>query len=257
MHHHSNNFVMISAAQQKYIRSLQQQKYRKAHKAYVAEGEKIVLEYLKSTALVEYIAATPEFLQTHQFWVQRHPEATILSLRDFEFEKISGLKTNITALLVVKQSESERFELVPGQWSLLLDAVQDPGNMGTIIRIADWFGIQQVICLAGCVEVYNPKVVQAAMGSLLRVKISTIDPDLFFPNLQLPVYATVLDGENIRKSKSLQPGIIVMGNESQGISEAVKQYATHHIAIPGSGAAESLNVAVATGIICYALLGNE
>jgi len=248
---------MISASQQKYIRSLHQQKYRKAHNAYVAEGEKIVLEYLKSAAIMEYIAATPEFLHDHRELVRCHPEAAIISLQDFEFSKISGLKTNNTALSVVKMPEPQGFDAYPGQWSLMLDAVQDPGNMGTIIRIADWFGIRQLICLPGCVEVYNPKVVQAAMGSLLRVKVCAVQPETFFPLLQLPVYAAALDGENIRQAGSFLPGIIVMGNESQGISEAIKHHAGHRIAIPGGGAAESLNVAVAAGIICYALMGNE
>jgi len=247
---------MISASQQKYIRSLHQQKYRKAHNAYVAEGEKIVLEYLKSSADIEYIAATAEFLQDHQALVQRHPEAVVIRMQAYELSKISGLKTNVTALLVLKMPEYQSFDAHPGQWSLMLDAVQDPGNMGTIIRIADWFGISQVICLPGCVEVYNPKVVQAAMGSLLRVKICSVQPETFFSSLQLPVYAAVLDGENIRQAASFPPGIIVLGNESQGISQVIKRHAGYRIAIPGGGAAESLNVAVAAGIVCYALIGS-
>ncbi len=247
--------TMVSTSRLKYIRSLSQQKYRKAHNTYLAEGDKIVREYLSSESFLEYLIGTAEFLEHHQELIRRHPETEVIAAQSFELEKLSGLKTGTPALLTVRMPARLPFQPIAGKWALMSDAVQDPGNMGTIIRIADWFGIRQLICTPGCADVYNPKVVQSAMGSLLRVTICQEDPEVFFRSVHLPVYATALDGEDIRGAGTLTPGIIVLGNESRGVSPTILQHACRRLKIPGGGGAESLNVAIAAGIVCFALSG--
>jgi TrmH family RNA methyltransferase len=142
-----------------------------------------------------------------------------------------------------------------GQWSLYLEKIRDPGNMGTIIRTADWFGINQIFCSPDCVEIYNPKVVQASMGSLLRVRVTEMETASFLEQNTRPVYAAVLDGKDLRQLEQPEYGVIAMGNESQGLSSLLIDAANHKVMIPGSGGAESLNVAVATGILCAKLAG--
>jgi TrmH family RNA methyltransferase len=140
------------------------------------------------------------------------------------------------------------------EWCLALDDVQDPGNMGTIIRIADWFGIKHIACSPGCVDVYNPKVVQSAMGSHLRVQVHETELGDFIKGLGLPVFAATLHGENVYQLPKPGYGILLLGNESKGVSEELINIATRKVTIPGKGGAESLNVAVSAGILCALLV---
>lgn len=221
---------MISKAKIKLIRSLEMKKYRLAEGLFVAEGLKVVEELQKLCSPVEIYegedAAKASFLQ--------HPQGVLALFPTSIFENICP------------QSELK----------LMLDGVQDPGNMGTIIRIADWFGIDHVYCSADSVDVFNPKTVQATMGSLARVKVEYSNLEEVIDSLpkDYPVYGTLLDGENIYNTKLSKKGIIIMGNEGKGISESLRKRITHRILIPSyppcRPTAESLNVAIATAIVC-------
>jgi rRNA methylases len=143
------------------------------------------------------------------------------------------------------------------KFSIVLDRIQDPGNMGTIIRTADWYGIENIICSEDCVEVYNPKVVQATMGSLSRINVHYVDLASVLTDTKLPVYGALLDGENIYNTNFGTEGLIVMGNEGNGLTEKIKQLVTRAITIPRGGKAESLNVAIATAIFCSEINRNK
>ncbi len=244
--------IFMTRTQIQYIQSLSRQKYRKQYNAYLVEGEKNAKEWLRSATQLLLIVATEDWLAQHQELIALHPEATQVAAKGYELEKISALHTPQQVLLVAQQPESSTYP-TDRSWTLLLEHIQDPGNMGTLIRIADWFGIKTIICTPDCVERYNPKVVQATMGSLLRVNFHTSSLEDFLVHNQQPVYATCLDGQPLQTFTQPVPGIIAMGNESQGLSPALLEAARYKLTIPGKGKAESLNVAVAAGIVCAQL----
>lgn len=169
-----------------------------------------------------------------------------------ELEKVSSLKTPQDALALVKIPEWPVLQhgQLKGKFSLVLDGIQDPGNMGTIIRIADWFGIGHIICSEETVDAYNPKVVQASMGSLARVKVHYISLTEFLPEIQLPKFGALLDGANIYNTDFGGEGLIVMGNESNGLRPEIQKMVNKAVTIPRIGKAESLNVAIATALFC-------
>ena len=227
---------MISKNQIKLIRSLELKKNRRRENLFVAEGPKVVGDLLQAGYVPHSIFSTT---------VQ--PDAQLIT--DEELRRISFLQhpQEVLALFEIPTANSQ-------QLSLALDGVQDPGNVGTIIRIADWFGIDTIYCSPDTADVYNPKVVQATMGSIAHVHIIYCDLLELFAHCQCPVYGTLLDGKNIYEQPLSADGIIVMGNEGNGISEAVRQHITHRLLIPnyhtGDHTAESLNVAIATAITC-------
>lgn len=176
-----------------------------------------------------------------------------------ELQKISALKNPagaIAAVYIPQWPQLSHTDL-KNKFTLVLDGVQDPGNMGTIIRTADWFGIKNIICSADTVDVYNPKVVQATMGSLARVNIIYTELDDFISHMNLPVYGALLNGDNLYKTNFGTEGLIVMGNEGNGISPQIQQLITNKITIPRIGGAESLNVAIATAIFCSEAAGKS
>lgn len=244
---------MLSKAQNKYIRSLSQQKYRAEHGVFVVEGDKIAREWLAESHRIQYIAATEQWLQDNVKLTAKHKDALVVSVSEQELQTISQLQKANEVLLVVYR-DNDNATLPAGEWCIALDTLQDPGNMGTIIRIADWFGIQHVVATPDSVDFYNPKVIQAAMGGHLRVQLHSADILQFITQSDMPVYAAALDGDNIYNLKDVKPGVIVIGNESKGISAAVMQQATKKITIPRIGGAESLNAAVSAGIICALLI---
>lgn len=244
---------MLSKAQNKYIRSLSQQKYRAAHAVFVVEGDKIAREWLASPATIQHIVATDTWLQSHIKLVNQHSEATISEVSEDELQTISQLQTANEVLLVVHNNKTNT-SLPVDEWCIVLDTLQDPGNMGTIIRIADWFGIKHIVATPDSVDYYNPKVIQAAMGGHLRVQLHTADVLSFISQTAMPVYAAALDGEDVYALKDVKQGVLVIGNESKGISAPVLQKATRKITIPRRGGAESLNAAVSTGILCALLI---
>lgn len=246
---------MLTKAQSKYIRSLSQQKYRKEHNVFVAEGDKIAREWLAATVDIQIVAATRQWAEANEDAIAHHHESTVVIIEEHELQAISQLKTPNKVLLVVrKPAEQGVIALKHDEWAIALDGIQDPGNMGTIIRTADWFGIKQVICSEDCVDIYNNKVVQAAMGSHLRINFHTGDLPAILHETGAPVSAAVLDGQDIYKHSLPTGGILVIGNEGKGVSEEIVHMAKHKLTIPKKGAAESLNAAVSTGVLCAMLI---
>ena len=227
-------------------------KYRLQEKAFVAEGPKLVGELLPySTPL--YIAATKDWLDANRHLLRAVKEVDEVS--QTALERASLLRTPQSVLAVMPIPE-RRLDISSLQKKLViaLDSVQDPGNLGTILRIADWFGIHEVLCSEGTADVYNPKCVQSCMGALARVKVFYCNLPEVLGQVEMPVFGTFLDGTDIYKEELSGEGIIVMGNEGNGISQPVAKLVNRRLYVPnypkGSLTTESLNVAVATGIVC-------
>ena len=244
---------MASKSTISFIRSLHHKKFRLIEEAFIVEGPKLLTELLKSKLQILKVFALENW--------DRDPllKIPIEIISEKEMEQISTLQTPNKVLAVVQIPQNATLPKVPEDGlHLVVDHIQDPGNLGTIIRIADWFSFDSVICSLDTVELYNPKVVQAAMGSSFRLPISYFSlPDLFVKNAEkakLPVYASSLTGESLYKTPLKSEGFLVLGNESKGISPILNPFVTQAIRIPGAGKeggrAESLNVAIATGIIC-------
>ena len=244
---------MLSKNKIKYIRSLELKKNRKEEHAFLAEGNKLVNDLINHFSC-QLLVATKE-------WLQSHPHlqaAEIIEVTHEELSRASLLKTPQEVLAVFEQPHYEFDANVTEQsLCLALDDVQDPGNLGTIIRIADWFGIEHIFCSSGTADVYNPKTIQATMGAIARVKLHYCNlPDFLKSASQknTPIFGTFLDVENIYTQELPANGIIIMGNEGNGISKQIAEMVTHRILIPnypqGCETSESLNVAVATAIVC-------
>lgn len=235
---------MLSKNQIKLITSLSQKKYRKQHQLFVAEGKKVIEELLQSNFELNSLFVTNEWLFTDV------DENKINAISFNELKKISFLSTANDCLALFKMPiaiENKIEGLV-----LALDDIRDPGNLGTIIRLCDWFGIETLLCSEETVDVYNPKVVQATMGSISRVNVVYANLEKVLKGTTLPIFGTFMDGENIYQKELPKEGIIIMGNEANGISEVIENLVTQRIAIPRFGKlqqTESLNVATATAII--------
>ncbi|HOZ80267.1 MAG TPA: RNA methyltransferase [Ferruginibacter sp.] len=241
---------MLSKTHSKYIQSLHNKKSRDTENVFIAEGNKTVPELLSAGNFdCKELLALTGWLQQHSVFLQKYFHGVVHELLPHEMEKISALATPGEVLAVFEKQASTAFD-PKGKISLLLDTIQDPGNLGTIIRIADWFGVQNIVCSATCADMYNPKVVQATMGSLGRVNLLYTEIGKWLiENKHVASYAAALDGQPVQQHKGLKEGVIVIGNESKGISEEVMRLCTHKITIQKIGQAESLNAAVATGII--------
>jgi RNA methyltransferase, TrmH family len=242
---------MFNKTHTKYIQSLHHKKVRDKNGVFIAEGTKVVLELLESRVFVcQQLFAVNEWLVTHEKILQKYAGTSVFGLKDFELEKISLLTTPNHVLAVFKKREQTAAINIKRNITLVLDAIQDPGNLGTIIRTADWFGVQNIICSLGCADMYNPKVVQSTMGSLARVNIFYTDlKDWLQKNKQVKKYAAALHGKDIKTVKEIKEAIIIIGNEGKGISNEVMNAADEKITIQKKGEAESLNAAVAAGII--------
>lgn len=236
---------MISKNQIKFIKQLDQKKYRKRENVFVAEGHKVVGDLLSCGFEPHTIFATNQWKAPRDIAFQE--------VTDDELRKISFLQ-HPQQVLAIFHMPAASPATIQDQLVLALDGVQDPGNLGTIIRIADWFGISDIFCSADTADVWNPKVIQATMGSIARVRITYTNLVALIKEAQVPVYGTLLDGDNIYQQTLSQNGIIVMGNEGNGISPEIRQLITNKLLIPdfntGDSHAESLNVAIATAITC-------
>jgi TrmH family RNA methyltransferase len=243
---------MLVKSQVKYIQSLGQKKFRDQEGVFVAEGPKIVEELLKAPNLrLQNICAENDWLELAEKsgWLHDVPAPAITGLKKGELERISALTTpnQVLAIFSKPSFPPPDFE---NSLSLLLDGIQDPGNLGTIIRIADWFGIRQIVCTPDSADAFNGKTVQSTMGSISRVQTLYEDPgSIIQRHPALPLYAAALEGKSVYTMERTGRGMLVIGNESKGIRAALLEQITHHITIPRTGAAESLNAAVATGII--------
>lgn len=213
------------------------------------EGEKSVLEVLNSTFEVELLLATETFISANRVLISE-AKTELIPVTQKQLEGLGQYQSNDSALAVVKLKSNEEFNYPAGELVIGLDDVRDPGNLGTIIRIADWYGIKHLVFSQQTADFYNPKVIQASMGSFTRVNFFYTDLKNIFEKWDVPVYGAFLNGQNIHQMTKPAPGIILMGNESQGISGELEKLVTQKVTIPGFGAAESLNVAIATAIIC-------
>ena len=242
---------MISKNKIKYIRSLELKKNRNKEGKFVAEGFKVVDDLL-ALQPADLIVATSEWLNGKHLAAQTE----VIEVTEEELKKVSFLQHPQQVLAVFKQAQDGDFSINTSELNLALDGVQDPGNLGTIIRIADWFGITHIYCSQDTADVYNPKVVQATMGSIARVKVEYGNLLGLVESLpaDVPVYGTLLDGDNIYQQQLENRGLIVMGNEGKGISPALAKKVNRRLLIPnfpeGRATADSLNVAIATAITC-------
>lgn len=234
-------YILVSKSQTKLITSLQQKKYRDQTGLFVAEGPKVIAELLneglKLNSLFTTIAS--QITSENQFQITEN-----------ELKKMSFLTTANTSLAVFEIPKPKKLQ--DSGLIVALDSVRDPGNLGTIIRLCDWFGVKQLVCSEDTVDCFNPKVVQATMGSLARVQIHYLSLSEYIEKTELPRYGGFMDGKSVYSEKLPEDGIIVMGNEANGISEEIIRKITHKITIPRFGATqktESLNVATATAIL--------
>lgn len=230
-----------------FVRSLADKRSRDEHQLFIAEGDKLIGEIISSGLRVRNIYALEGHLSD---------KAEVVSAK--EMERISQLKTAASSLAVVEQPRHKAPATAPaGKLSIALDGVQNPGNLGTIIRLADWFGVEDIFCSMDTADCFNPKVVQATMGAILRVKVHYLPLAEFLKRTAAegtPVYGTMLDGENIYSTDLRATGVIVMGNEGKGVSDECAKHFSHKLLIPSyppeRQGSESLNVAMATGIVC-------
>ena len=243
---------MISKSQISFIKSLHQKKIRKERGLFIVEGLKSIQEFINSEYLVDSVYCT-EYLMPKLDNLSRKIKPVIIS--ESELSRISTLSTPqaILAVVQIPKHTEVNIKKLESSFLLALDGVQDPGNLGTIIRTADWFGLNTILCSMDTAEVYNPKVVQASMGSLSRVNIIYTDLGVLFSQTNIPVYGALLDGKSIYETDFGQAGIILLGNEGNGISKDLLDKINYPITIPRYGKAESLNVAISASIFCSEL----
>ena len=237
---------MLSKAKIKFIKSLQVKKYRKQEQCFVVQGAKSVQELLTSGFEVSMILGTADFLRH----IPTHIPAEIMEVTEKELSDLSEFQTNDSALAVARIKQNNRLAIQANEFALVLDDIRDPGNLGTIIRTADWFGIHKIIASEETADFYNPKVISATMGSFCRVEIYYTNLTEYLPGISLPIYGAYLDGKDVHRTDFGSGGLIVIGNESRGISAPLEQFITQKITIPRYGKAESLNAAIATAVIC-------
>ncbi|BBN82357.1 RNA methyltransferase [Pseudoalteromonas sp. A25] len=235
---------MISKNQLKLLRALAQKKYRKQHGLYLVQGQKNVQELIAANIPIQQLFASPQFISEHRPQLQNidYVEADADSLT-----KASTLTSNNAAIAIVKSPEPQPID--ESTIVLALDGVSDPGNLGTIIRVADWYGLKQIVVSEDCADHLNPKVISATMGSFVRVNIVRTNLVEFLAQYSGAIYGAYLNGQSVHNTEFATKGVLVMGSESHGIRQQVGQYINTPITIPSFGGAESLNVAMATGII--------
>ncbi|MBC7743534.1 MAG: RNA methyltransferase [Flavobacterium sp.] len=246
---------MLSKSQISFVKSLHYKKFRKEHRLFIVEGIKSVSEYMHSKYLIK------ELFFTEDANLKLANLSQILKVNQITYQdltRISTLSTPQNVLALVQLPEDKDIESInfANTFTLALDGIQDPGNLGTIIRVADWFGMKQIICSEDSVEAFNPKVVQSSMGSLSRINIHYLNLSKTFKIAKIPIYAAMLKGTSINKTEFKNEGIILLGNEGKGISAELLKQVDHHVTIPGFGEAESLNVAISASLFCYEIKRN-
>jgi RNA methyltransferase, TrmH family len=240
---------MLSKAIQKYVNSLQIKKYRNQHQAFVVEGAKSVLELLQSDFELQHLFITEDFEREHGNMLGKGIRYELVT--EQELVKAGTFSSNNAALAVAGMRQLPALDFSSSDFAIALDDIRDPGNLGTIIRIADWYGISTIVCSETCADFYNPKTISATMGSFTRVKAYYLDLADWLGKLpdEVAVYGASLDGDNIHSIPLRPQGIVVMGNEANGLRPEVARQVNRLIKIPAFGRAESLNVATATAII--------
>lgn len=243
---------MLSRNEIKYIQSLSRKKNRVTGSVFIAEGVKIAKEMLcaESTIQITKIYALSHWRQELEGY-----ESVTTIVTEKELAQLSGQVNPNEIVLLAEKKQVTEIGVVKKGIIPVLDGIQDPGNMGTIIRTADWFGMHHIIAGEDCADVYNPKVTQAAMGSFIRVNVEYVSLQNWIEKQNVPVYGAVLNGESIAARQPLPGALLLIGNEGRGINPNLQSYITHPVTIPGTGSAESLNAAVAAGILMAWLKG--
>lgn len=242
--------MSLSKSKLKYIRSLKDKKHRTEHGTFAAEGNKLITDLLPHIKC-QLLVATPNYLQG----IDTSLVEEVIEVKQDQLDQASFLQNPQQALAVFYQQKSETEINLKEELILALDGVQDPGNLGTIVRVADWYGIKHIVCSNDTADIYNPKVVQATMGAIARVNLQYTDLENFLKeSKEYPIYGTLLDGENMYEQHITSNGIIVMGNEGNGIRPEIAKLITKKLFIPnyplGELTSESLNVSIATAIVC-------
>lgn len=240
---------MLSKNRLKYFKSLQQKKYRQEEQLFIVEGEKSLIELVKMPQWkVVFWGFTASFVEKNEALLNSYRLVYEVITLD-ELQQLSSLENQKAGIAIVKTPPNEALTPLPATYTIALDNIQDPGNLGTILRLADWYGFPQVICSKTCVEVYNPKAIIASMGSFLRVRTFYTDlPAYLAQNAQMPILGALMEGQNLHQMTLPTEGILVLGNEGHGISEEVLDLINAPVTIPKFGGAESLNVAMATAV---------
>lgn len=243
---------MLSKNQLKYVQSLHQKKFRQQHGAFLVEGAKSVQEVLAADFTVELLLATEAFYKENSRLTDRQRTPVEIATVA-ELERAGTLESNNAAIAVVRTKENRPLVAEPGEIALVLDDIRDPGNLGTILRIADWYGVRKILCSDTTADVYNPKVISASKGSFTRVAwwYGDIQPVLEAAARQadFAAYGAFLDGEDVHSLSFGRGGYLIMGNESNGIRPEVGRFVTKRVTIPRFGEAESLNVGIATAVL--------
>ncbi|HMG93659.1 MAG TPA: RNA methyltransferase [Chryseolinea sp.] len=238
---------MLSKAKIKFVKSLQLKKYRKQEQCFVVEGVRSVQELMASDFEVVLLLATNEFLANNRL----PKSAEVIEVTDKELSGIGEFQSNDSVLAVAKMQSIEQLDVEPNEFALVLDDIRDPGNLGTIIRTADWFGITKIIASEETADVYNPKVIASTMGSFTRCKILYTDLATYLERKKgVRMFGAFLDGKDVHTVDFGRGGLVVIGNESRGISSGLAGFITDKITIPKYGKAESLNAAMAAAIVC-------
>ncbi|MSQ78538.1 MAG: RNA methyltransferase [Flavobacteriaceae bacterium] len=253
---------MLTAALAKYIKSLQDKKFRQLEGHFVVEGDKSVGELLRSKLRVSHLLGLKDWLDAHE--AELPQTANVVPMKPRDLERISGLTTPQAIIAIAEipiYNEPPNAEgrtnitNLPSSFTLYLDGIRDPGNLGTIIRTADWYGLTQLFCSPDTVDCYSPKVVQACMGSLFRMQVHYVPFETILSQHPERIFGAVLDGLHIGKADLRSDSVLVIGNEASGIRPELLPHITQPISIPKFGEAESLNAAVATGILLDRFLG--
>lgn len=247
---------MLNKSRVKYIQSLYHKKFRDEEQVFVIEGPKIVAEFLtKYSQQVYEVYAIDKWIESNSLHLNAIPAGKLIEVDENDLKRISALSTPNQVLALVKK-KNELFPVIETtEIVLMLDDIQDPGNVGTIIRIADWFGINKILCSSGCADVYSPKVIQSTMGSIMRIAVLYTDLLEWCNQHQyLHFYGATLSGRSVYEYDPINGGVLIIGNESKGIQPALLSKCKDPLTIPGTGGAESLNAAVATGIILSHLI---
>lgn len=238
---------MLSKSQIQHVKSLRSKKFRQKYNQFIIEGEKAVNELLDSRLEIEHIYATAVWADSYKKAAEKK---WFTLVKNDELERLSGFEQPNKVLAVAKIPDTVFSDEVFNQpITIVLDNIQDPGNLGTIIRIADWYGINDIVCSENTTDVYNPKVINATMGSFLRVNVHYVNLEEVLEGRYNTVYACVMDGEPVYKLQKFDKAILLIGNEGKGVSKSLLEKAGHKISIPARGKAESLNAAVATAVV--------
>ncbi len=237
---------MLSKAKIKFIKSLQIKKYRKQEQCFLVEGAKSVHELLTSDFELVTLLGTSDFLST----IHQPLKCEVIEVTLKELDGLGEFQTNDSTLAIARQKPNSSIEVLADEFALVLDDIRDPGNLGTIIRTAEWFGINKIIASTETADFYNSKVITSSMGSFTRSKIFYTDLEDYLSKTQLKIFGAYLIGEDVHQVDFGKGGLMVIGNESKGISPSLEKYITNKITIPRYGKAESLNAAIAAGVIC-------